>query len=121
MKTFHPLVLVSALLLAGCNDRNAQQTPPPPDEKEIEQRVQQRLAEERRADAERQAHEREQQLAERERQLNEREQQLQPRQQATPEPAEVPASAPPVVTERAEPAESSQVFYDSLAPHGAWV
>lgn len=119
MKALRLVLLSSALALAACDPHPAQQQPAPPDEQEIERRVQQRVADARRADAERAAQERDAKLAERERQLAAREQAMQTAPASTPEP-EAPESAPRP-PDRAEPVETYQVFYDALAPYGGWI
>ena len=97
--------------LPACDRREAQQ----PDEREIERRVQQRLAEERLSDEQRRAREREEELAKRETALERRERELREQAAATPAPTATPEP------ERAETAGSYQIFYDALAPYGGWM
>lgn len=123
MKSLRPLVFSSALALAACHQPTAQQTPPP-DDQEVERRVQQRLADEHRAEDERRAKEHEQQLAEREQHIAARERELQAQQQAAAAPTappEQPAETVATQTTRSGVADSYQIFYDSLAPYGTWV
>src|SRR5438876_532405 len=73
MKKLVPFLAVAVLMpLASCNQKNATELPQN-NEQEIERRVQERLAGERRAEQERKLQEKEQTLAEREKTLAERE------------------------------------------------
>ncbi|MEA3187212.1 MAG: hypothetical protein QOD99_1042 [Chthoniobacter sp.] len=119
MKLLRFLPLVCTLTFVSCEKPTVQQAAP--DDREVERRVQERVAEERRVDAEKQAREREQQLADRESKLTARERELQEQAraaQAQPAPREVQVVA--AAPERTD-ADSYQIFYDALAPHGAWI
>jgi hypothetical protein len=122
---------LALIFTAGCEQQP--QTSQEDVEKEVQRRVEDRLAEERRVQQEQQLKEREQQLADREKEIADREAAEQQRRDreaaaaATPEPAPAPEpvaeSAPlrGVPVDDGEPSATTQSFYDELDPHGDWI
>jgi hypothetical protein len=118
-----------ALVLAtGCNQ--PKQAPQTDMEKEVQHRVEERLAEERRAQQDKELQQREQQLADREKQIADREaaataeQERQASETAattTPEPAPEPAASVGVAVNDDTDTGTAQNFYDDLDPYGDWI
>jgi len=123
MKKF--LLLVSTAGLLGAVIGGCQKPASTADnEKEIERRVQERLAEERRADQQKQLDQREAALRQKEQDLAAQQQALDAQRMQSSPPAEATDSTPAAddsTDEDAPPTVATASFYDALSPYGTWL
>jgi uncharacterized protein DUF6600 len=117
MKTLVRLLLIAGLVpLTACNQKSGPDQSQSNDQ-EIERRVQERLADQRRAEQDRNLQEREQTLSDREKELERK------RAQADARPAE-PQREYGGAVRTAEPVgeqQSYDLFYRKLEPYGEWI